>query len=87
MAPRKLSFSDSHGVRYTWRPATSGAFDVFDPEGTWLAVVRLPDSARYSGFPTDPGVVIRGDTIWAVETDSIDVQYVVRYEARGLLTP
>ena len=45
-----------------------------------------PQAARYSGCPTEPGVVIRGDTIWAVERDEFDVETVVRYAVPGLPT-
>ncbi len=72
------------GVRHTWGIPWQGAFDVFSSDGQWLAVVKLPPRARYSGFPTEPGVVIRGDTLWAVEQDSLDVQTIVRYEVPGL---
>jgi len=51
---------------------------IFGEDG-WLGTVALPDEARYNGFPTEPRVVIRGDSIWAVATDSMDVEYVVKY--------
>jgi hypothetical protein len=73
-----------YGLTHTWAIAWQGSFDVFDPDGRWRAVVRLPYDARYSGYPTEPDVVIRGDTLWAVAWDELDVQYVVRYEVRGL---
>ncbi len=75
---------ERYGVTHTWTIAWQGTFDVFDPDGRWRAVVRLPEDARYSGYPTEPDVVIRGDTLWAVATDDFDVEYVVRYEVRGL---
>jgi hypothetical protein len=75
---------EATGETYTWLVAWQGAFDVFDADGEWLAVVKLPEEARYSGHPTEPSVVIRGDTIWAVAQDSMDVQYVVRYQVDGL---
>ena len=74
----------SFGVTHTWVMSWQGAFDVFTDEGDWLAVVQLPPGARYSGYPTEPNVVIRGDTIWAVEQDALDIQTVVRYEVPGL---
>jgi sugar lactone lactonase YvrE len=49
-------------------------FDVFEPDGRYLGVVRTPDE-----FQTSPPPVIRGDTVWAVTRDSLDVQRVVRY--------
>lgn len=85
---RRVPLSDrmqeSFGETHTWSVSWSGAFDVFESTGEWLAVVKLPEDARYSGFPTEPGVFIRGDTLWAVAVDSMDVQYVVRYEVEGL---
>lgn len=76
--------TERFGVTHTWVVSWRGSFDVFTPDGRWLAVVELPKEARYSGFPTEPGVVIRGDTLWAVEQDEFDVQIVVRYEVPGL---
>jgi len=75
---------EATGVTHTWLIPGHGSFDVFDTDGRWLAVVELPERARYSGFPTEPGAVIRGDTIWAVELDELDIQTVVRYAVPGL---
>lgn len=80
--PREVA--ERFGVRYTWGVSSHGVFDVFDTRGRWLAVVRLPEEARYSGYPTEPNVVIRGDTLWAVAQDANDVEYVVRYEVPQL---
>ena len=49
------------------------AFDVFEPDGRYLGVVRAPD-----GFTTNPQPVMRGDTVWAVVRGELDVPYVVR---------
>jgi hypothetical protein len=76
--------TEQTGITRAWQLAFNGSFDVFDADGSWRAVVRLPREARYSGFPTEPEVVIRGDTVWAVALDSLDIQYVVRYQVRGL---
>jgi hypothetical protein len=65
-----------------WRVGTSGAFDVFDYDGEWLGSVRLPSEFPYSGYPTTPRVVIRGDTVWGVTLDSLGVNYVTRYMVR-----
>ena len=54
-----------------WRQPT--AFDVFEPDGRYVGVVRAPD-----GFRGNPQPVIRGDTIWAVVTDGLGVQQIVR---------
>ena len=72
------------GVDHTWALPWQGAFDVFSKEGDWLAVVRLPPRARYSGYPTEPPVVIRGDTLWALESDELDRETIVRYVVPGL---
>lgn len=67
------------GITHTWDESTRAIFDVFSVDDGWIGTVALPPEARYSGFPTEPPVVIRGDSIWATATDSLDVQYVVRY--------
>jgi hypothetical protein len=71
------------GLETTWRLSPHGSFDVFTEQGNWLATVALPDEARHSGFPTEPSVVIRGDTIWAVGEDSYEVQTVRKYVVQG----
>ena len=76
--------AERFGVTHSWVLPWQGAFDVFTTEGDWLAVVKLPPKARYSGYPTEPNVVIRGDTLWAVELDDFDVPTVVRYTVPGL---
>lgn len=83
-APIAPEVAEQFGVTHTWGLPWQGAFDVFSDEGDWLAVVKLPEHARYSGYPTEPNVVIRGDTLWAVEQDELDVQSVVRYVVPGL---
>jgi hypothetical protein len=50
------------------------AFDVFEPDGTYLGMVRAPDGLRM--YPTP---VARGDTLWAVVVDDMDVEYIARY--------
>lgn len=56
------------------RYAEPVAFDVFTPNGEYLGQVRTPES-----FTTSPEPIIRGDTIWAVARDELDVPKVVRY--------
>ncbi|MHB1194839.1 MAG: NHL repeat-containing protein [Longimicrobiales bacterium] len=70
------------GRTYGWHPGESGVFEVFEPDGEWLGSVRLPEAVKYSGYPTTDAVVIRGDTMWAVYQDSLDVQYIGRFEIR-----
>lgn len=50
------------------------AFDVFEPDGTYLGRVRAPH-----GFATLPRPVFRGDRVLAVVRDELDVQYIVRF--------
>ncbi|MGD8700181.1 MAG: hypothetical protein PVJ43_12875 [Gemmatimonadales bacterium] len=50
------------------------AFDVFEPDGRYLGMVRAP-----SGFSRYPHPVFRGDTVWATVRDEFDVPYVVRF--------
>lgn len=60
-------------VRLTEPTADMTTYDVFSRDGIHVATVRLP-------FRVDPYVppVVRGETLWAVTTDEMDVQYVVR---------
>lgn len=50
------------------------AFDVFDADGRYLGPVRVPRS-----FSSDPELIARGDTVWAVTQDEYDVATVVRF--------
>jgi len=54
-----------------WEPP---AFDVFAPDGRFLGHVEVPES-----FRMDPQPVVRGDTVWAVTRDDLDVARVVRF--------
>ncbi|HST61029.1 MAG TPA: hypothetical protein VLK84_20160 [Longimicrobium sp.] len=56
---------------------TGAAFDVFDAEGRYQGRVRLP-----GGMDAFPTPVIRGDAIYGVARDSLDVQHVVRARIR-----
>lgn len=64
-------------VRITDPTADSTVYDLFHRDGGYAETVRLP-------FRVDPFVppVVRGDTVWAVLTDAMDVQYVVRATLR-----
>jgi hypothetical protein len=50
------------------------AFDVFEPDGRYLGMVRAP-----RGFSRYPHPVFRGDTVWATVRDEFEVPYVVRF--------
>jgi hypothetical protein len=50
------------------RPAL---YDVYEPDGTWLAQVEIP--------PRVSTGVRRGDHVWGIELDEDDVQRIVRY--------
>jgi len=51
------------------------AFDVFAPDGRLLGHVTAPLS-----FSTRPEPIVRGDTVWAVARDELDVAKLVRYK-------
>jgi hypothetical protein len=53
-----------------WEPV---AFDVFEPDGQYLGMVRAPE-----GFSRSPRPFMRGDTVWAVVRGELEVPYVVR---------
>lgn len=53
----------------TWRQPL--AYDVFEPEGRYLGRVRPPPQTTLRAM--------RGDHVWAVTRDSLDVEQVVRY--------
>ena len=54
-----------------WREPV--AFDVFEPDGRYVGMVRAP-----RGFSMYPTPVIRGDTVWAIVRDELDVQRLTR---------
>jgi hypothetical protein len=53
------------------------AFDVFEPDGRYVGMVRAPH-----GFSAYPQPVIRGDTVWAIVTDELGVQQIARMVVR-----
>ncbi len=55
-----------------WREPV--AFDVFEPDGTYLGQVRAPD-----GFQIYPHPVLRGKKVWAIVEDDFEVQYLTRF--------
>ncbi len=60
-----------------WREPV--AFDVFEPDGTYLGLVRAPQGFTAT-FPTP---VFHGDRVWAVVRDELEVPYVVRFRVAG----
>lgn len=79
LVPVPEEFAYATDRSHTYQIAERGAFDVFDRDGRWVGSVRLPEELHYSGFPTEPPVFIRGDTIWGVTVDQLDIEYVTRY--------
>jgi hypothetical protein len=59
------------------------AFDIFEPDGRYLGMVRAP-----KGFSTYPTPIMRTDTVWAVVRDELDVPYIKRFHIEhGRETP
>ncbi|MBT8404578.1 MAG: hypothetical protein KJP18_12015 [Gemmatimonadetes bacterium] len=64
--------TDPDAIEDRWR--SRYAFDLFETDGTYVGRVPMPeDVSRY------PRPLIRGDQVWAVTRDDLDVQRVVRY--------
>lgn len=55
-----------------WREPT--VLDVFEPTGSYVGRVRVPDDLRI--------IKLRDDRIWGVARDEFDVEYVKRYRVR-----
>lgn len=55
-----------------WREPV--VFDLFEADGRYLGQVRAPE-----GFSLSPTPVMRGDHVWAVVRDELDVQYITRF--------
>ncbi len=64
--------TDPNAVPNEWRERF--VFDVFGDDGSYLGRVKPPE-----GFRTLPQPVFDHDFVWAVESDDLDVQRVVRY--------
>jgi hypothetical protein len=67
---------DPNSVEDRWREPV--AFDVFEPDGTYLGRVRTP-----LGFTTYPTPTFDGDHVWAVTRDPMGVERVVRFRIRA----
>jgi len=50
------------------------AYDVFAPDGRFLGHVSVPQS-----FSNSPEPIVRGDTVWAVTRDELDVASIMRF--------
>lgn len=58
------------------------AFDVFEPNGDYLGRVEAP-----LGMSLTPRPVIRGDLVWAVMRDELDVPQVTRFRVSRMERP
>jgi hypothetical protein len=58
-----------------WREPV--VFDVFEPDGRYLGQVSAP-----AGFSLNPQPVLRGDRVWAVVSDELEVQHLTRFRIR-----
>jgi hypothetical protein len=56
------------------RYRTPAVFDVFESDGNYLGVVRTP-----SDFRVSPKPVTRGDYVWAITRDELDVPTIMRF--------
>ena len=59
---------------------TTNGFDVFDVDGRWIGHVNTPESWDADPYPGIIDPYFRGDTIWAVVKEELDVRYIVRFE-------
>ncbi len=59
--------------------ATDG-FDVFDANGRWLGHVNTPETWDADPYPGIIDPYFKGDTLWAVVKEELDVRYIVRFE-------
>lgn len=55
--------------------ASGSALDLFDRSGRFLGRITLPDGLQVA----NPEPILRGDALYAVLRDELDVPYVVRY--------
>ena len=58
------------------------AFDVFEPDGTYLGHVRAPE-----GFGIWPVPIMEGDHVWAVTTDDLGVDRIARFRLAPVERP
>jgi hypothetical protein len=72
--------TDPDAVPNEWREAM--AFDVFEPDGTYLGHVKAPETL--SPYPTP---VLDGPHVWAVTRDELGVNRIVRFRMEPLGGP
>jgi len=65
---------ETRSGRRPYRYREHPAFDVFAPDGRYLGAVRVPE-----GFSIDPQPWVRGERVWAVTRDELDVARIVRF--------
>ncbi|HEV2148996.1 MAG TPA: 6-bladed beta-propeller [Longimicrobiaceae bacterium] len=73
---------DEEGYLWVWPAVAEGeegsVIDVFDPEGRYLGQIRSEAKIGARGR-----FVVRGDRLYTVVTDELEVPYVVRYRIQG----
>lgn len=76
---RDMGVGEEEGVEFDPQDIGSPEWEVFDAEGRYLGVVILPERVR--------PVQIVGDNIYAIGTDELDVQYVLRLKINRPVAP
>ena len=69
--------SERPNPRRDWPEPT--VYDVLEPDGRYLGAVHVPRETTIS--------VMRGDYVWGVTRDSLDVQYIERFRLTGSREP
>jgi hypothetical protein len=73
--------ADEDGFLWVWPHQAAGeeaALDLFDADGRYLGRIPTPDR-----IPMHPRPVIRGDRLYTVLRDDLDIQYVTRFRVQG----
>lgn len=60
-----------------WSPLDG--LDLFDASGQWIGHVRTPPSWAIPPYPGTGDPQFRGDTVWAVTRDELDVAYLSKF--------
>jgi hypothetical protein len=74
MTAVEAGVEEARSGRRPYRYREPSAFDVFAPDGRFLGRVTVPES-----FRMEPQPIVRGDTVWAVTRDELDVARIVRF--------